>query len=287
VLLAALLALGAFAAPAAAATKAQQKQAVSRLAKSTSAALKGHAADLKNVDALFALQMQLLEKQVAVFGWSLQARADLFAAVTALRQGQRQSIEAALLAAVQGAREALGSLPGGTPSAQWPADFHAGTGGRLDKFAAALLRNEERQRLRAEKRLLQSAKRLAKDGVALTAVLAPTLAAPAWHFDENVAEVNPPRTGLDTLVAVSRLDQDDDGVLLAAGNGQTGATVRVLAAPPDGSEPLAEDAAAGDGIGWRWSVVFGAVDALQEGAWRVVASRLDEVEFEARNIGVR
>ena len=265
-------------------------KAAKKLAGSVNSAVKAYKSDLKDAYKLIGLQLSLIEQNVQVFGWSIQTRDDLFTAARDFQQAMRNAAEIAVEAVAAGGQSALAGFAGsGALDGKFPAGFAPGDGGKLDDFRARLGKLDATQYARVAKRFAKTRKLAEKKaGVSLGLVLLPVLPVPAFVFDEDTHQVEAPRSGLDTLVAVGRVDTDGDGVLFVAGNGQSGQDVTVTATPLSGGGVLSLAATPGDGAGHRWNrLVDDGGSGLSEGTWRVSAARTGETEVETRVIGVR
>ncbi len=264
------------------ATPAPAGTASKKLKAAATAAIKDYKATSKDVFELIDLQLQLLEKDVAVFGWTAGAQDDLFEAFDDFQDGMWLATLAAQGALGLAAQEALADFAGGGAlDGDFPAGFQPGDGGPFDDFRAARSKADAKQYAKVAQRLSKTAKVLEQEGdILLTFVLLPIEPALALQADEAASAVIAPDMGLDTLVGVGTAAAPG-GTLFAAGLGYLDPLTVNFEGP--GGAP-STDVIVDDGADDRWSLVH---DAVSDGHWLVGVREESEAELLRRVIGLR
>ncbi len=261
--------------------------AAKKLKAAQAAALKDYKETGRDVYELLDLKLQLLEKDVAVSGWSEEARGELLDALGDFQDGMWLAASAAQAALVAEAQELLAAQPGAPLDGQYPDGFYPGDRGPFDDFREARAKADGRHYARVSRRLDQTAKALeAEAGVLLTWLLLPIEPAPAFQVDEDQATLVTPDVGLDTLVGLGLEGVPGGGVIFASGLGFAPGQVTVSHHEPGGLDFVDTDV---DPLGsdrWR-HVNDGGGGGLDDGQWLVGARRQGDGGQVTRVIGVR
>jgi hypothetical protein len=268
-------------------TSAPAQGAAKKLKATQAAALKDYKQTSADVYELLDLKLQLLEKDVAVTGWSEDARDELFDALGDFQDGMWLAAFAAQAALVAEAQELLAAQPDAPLDGQYPDGFYPGDRGPFDDFRDARAKADGKQYAKVSRRLDRTAKALEQEaGVLLTWLLLPIEPAPAFQADENQAAHVTPDVGLDTLVGLGLGGVPGGGVIFAAGLGFAPGQVTVSHHEPGGLDYVDTDV---DPLGsdrWR-HVNDGGGGGLDDGQWLVGARRQGDSGQVTRVIGVR
>lgn len=267
--------------------QAASKSAAKKLKSAGQAALKDYKATGQTAFELLDLELQIVEKDVQVGGWSSETRDNLFDAVGSFQDGLWLATQAAQVALVQEAGELLAGLPGAPLDGQYPPGFFPGDRGPFDDLREGRAKADAKLYARAARRLEKTAKLLEQEaGVLLAFLLVPVEPAPAFQADENGAAHVTPDVGLDTLVAVGLADAPGGGAIFAAGLGFAPGQVTVSHFEPGALDFTDTDVDHSPSERWR-HVNDGSGSGLDDGLWLVGARRQGDGGQVTRVIGVR
>lgn len=263
------------------------KSASKKLATASKAALKEYKATSKTAYELLDLQLQIVEKDVQVSGWSSEQRDALFDAVGEFQDGLWLATQAARVALVQKASDLLEGLPGEALDGQYPDGFFPGDRGPFDDLRDGRAAADARLYAKVARRLTKTARLLEQEaGILLGFQLLPVEPAPAFQADENGTFNENPDVGLDTLVSVGAADAPGGGAIFAAGFGFESGQVTVSYLEPGSPQYVDTDLDHAPAERWR-HVNDGSGAGLDDGLWVVGARRQGDEGRVTRVIGVR
>lgn len=269
------------------ATPAPGQGAAKKLKAAQAAALKDYKGLSRDAYELLDLELLLLEKSVALSGWSTELRDELLDVLGDFQDTLWLAAFSQQAALVSEAQELLFAQPGAPLDGQYPEGFYPGDRGPFDDFREARAKADGRLYAKVSRRLDRTAKVLqAEAGVLLTWLLLPAEPAPAFQADENQATLVTPDVGLDTLVGLGLEGVPGGGVIFAAGLGFAPGEVTVSHHEPGGLDFVDTDVDHAPSDRWR-HVNDGGGGGLDDGQWLVGARRQGDGGQVTRVIGVR